>query len=56
MLREYLHFTGTRKGCDNGQCGACSVLDQERRINSCLSLALMRAGDEMTTFEGIDGP
>jgi xanthine dehydrogenase YagT iron-sulfur-binding subunit len=52
-LREYLGLTGTKKGCDHGQCGACTVLVNGRRINSCLSLALMHAGDEITTIEGI---
>ena len=52
-LREHLNLTGTKKGCDHGQCGACTVLVEGRRINSCLSLALMHAGDEITTIEGI---
>jgi xanthine dehydrogenase YagT iron-sulfur-binding subunit len=52
-LREYLHLTGTKKGCDHGQCGACTVLVNGRRINSCLSLAVMHEGDEITTIEGI---
>src|SRR5271163_2467485 len=52
FLREQLHLTGTKKGCDHGQCGACTVLVNGHRINSCLSLALMHAGDEITTIEG----
>jgi xanthine dehydrogenase YagT iron-sulfur-binding subunit len=52
-LREHLHFTGSKKGCDHGQCGACTVLVNGRRINSCLSLALVHEGDEITTIEGL---
>jgi xanthine dehydrogenase YagT iron-sulfur-binding subunit len=52
-LREHLHLTGAKKGCDRGQCGACTVLVNGRRINSCLTLALMHAGDEITTVEGL---
>lgn len=52
-LRERLHLTGSKKGCDHGQCGACTVLVNGRRINSCLSLALMHEGDEITTIEGL---
>ena len=52
-LRENLHLTGSKKGCDHGQCGACTVLVNGRRINSCLSLALMHEGDEITTIEGL---
>ncbi|MFY0533357.1 (2Fe-2S)-binding protein [Nannocystis pusilla] len=52
-LREQLHLTGTKKGCDHGQCGACTVLVDGRRINSCLSLAIMRDGAEVTTIEGL---
>ena len=52
-LRGPLHFTGVKKGCDRGQCGACTVLVNGRRINSCLSLALMHDGDEVTTVEGL---
>jgi xanthine dehydrogenase YagT iron-sulfur-binding subunit len=52
-LREYLHLTGTKKGCDHGQCGACTVLVDGRRINSCLTLAVMQDGAEITTIEGL---
>ncbi len=52
-MREHLGFTGSKKGCDHGQCGACTVLVNGRRINSCLSLALMHDGDEVTTIEGL---
>ena len=52
-LREHLNLTGSKKGCDHGQCGACTVLVNGRRINSCLSLALMHDGDEITTIEGL---
>ncbi len=52
-LRERLQLYGTKKGCDHGQCGACTVLVNGRRINSCLSLAMMHAADEITTIEGI---
>lgn len=52
-LREYLNLTGTKKGCDHGQCGACTVLVNGRRVLSCLSLAVMHNGDEVTTIEGI---
>jgi xanthine dehydrogenase YagT iron-sulfur-binding subunit len=55
-LREHLHFTGTKKGCDHGQCGACTVIAGGRRINSCLSLALMHEGDHVTTIEGLGTP
>ncbi|KIV66089.1 Periplasmic aromatic aldehyde oxidoreductase, iron-sulfur subunit YagT [Rhizobium sp. UR51a] len=55
-LREHLHLTGTKKGCDNGQCGACTVLVGGRRINSCLSLAVMHDGDDVTTIEGLGQP
>lgn len=55
-LREHLTLTGTKKGCDHGQCGACTVLVNGRRINSCLSLALMHDGDEVTTIEGLGTP
>ncbi len=52
-LREHLNLTGSKKGCDHGQCGACTVLVNGRRINSCLSLAIMHEGDEITTVEGL---
>jgi xanthine dehydrogenase YagT iron-sulfur-binding subunit len=52
-LREHLALTGTKKGCDQGQCGACTVLVNGQRINSCLALAVMHAGDEITTIEGL---
>jgi len=52
-LREQLHLTGSKKGCDHGQCGACTVLVNGRRINSCLTLAVMHQGDEITTIEGL---
>ncbi|KZD11976.1 2Fe-2S iron-sulfur cluster-binding protein [Oceanibaculum pacificum] len=55
-LRNYLHLMGTKKGCDHGQCGACTVLVNGRRINSCLTLACMHDGDEIVTIEGIGGP
>lgn len=52
-LREHLNMTGTKKGCDHGQCGACTVIVNGRRINSCLSLALQHEGDTITTIEGL---
>jgi xanthine dehydrogenase YagT iron-sulfur-binding subunit len=55
-LREHLHLTGSKKGCDQGQCGACTVLVNGRRINSCLSLAVMHDGDSITTIEGLGTP
>jgi xanthine dehydrogenase YagT iron-sulfur-binding subunit len=55
-LREHLQLTGTKKGCDQGQCGACTVHVNGRRINSCLTLAVMHEGDEITTIEGIGSP
>ena len=55
-LREHWKLTGTKKGCDHGQCGACTVLVDGRRINSCLSLAVMHDGDEITTIEGLGTP
>jgi xanthine dehydrogenase YagT iron-sulfur-binding subunit len=55
-LREHLHLTGTKKGCDHGQCGACTVIAGGRRINSCLSLAVMHEGDSITTIEGLGTP
>ena len=56
LLRERLGLTGTKKGCDHGQCGACTVLVNGVRINSCLSLAVMHDGDEVTTIEGLGTP
>jgi len=53
LLREHLGLTGTKKGCDHGQCGACTVLVNGRRINSCLSFAVMHEGDEIVTIEGL---
>jgi xanthine dehydrogenase YagT iron-sulfur-binding subunit len=53
LLRERLQMTGTKKGCDHGQCGACTVLVNGVRINSCLTLAVMHDGDEITTVEGL---
>ncbi len=53
LLREQLHLTGSKKGCDHGQCGACTVLVNGRRVNSCLSLAVVHDGDEITTIEGL---
>ena len=55
-LRDHLHLTGTKKGCDHGQCGACTVHVNGRRVNSCLNLAAMREGDEITTIEGLGTP
>ena len=55
-LREHLHLTGTKKGCDHGQCGACTVLINGRRINTCLTLAVMHEGDEIVTIEGLGSP
>jgi xanthine dehydrogenase YagT iron-sulfur-binding subunit len=52
-LREHLALTGTKKGCDQGQCGACTVIVNGQRINSCLALAVMHADDEITTIEGL---
>jgi xanthine dehydrogenase YagT iron-sulfur-binding subunit len=52
-LRDHLDLTGTKKGCDHGQCGACTVLVDGRRINSCLTLAVMKNGAEVTTVEGL---
>jgi xanthine dehydrogenase YagT iron-sulfur-binding subunit len=52
-LREQLSLFGTKKGCDHGQCGACTVHVNGRRVNSCLTLAIMHAGDEITTIEGL---
>ena len=53
MLREHLGLTGPKKGCDHGQCGACTVLVEGRRINSCLTLAVLHEGDSITTIEGL---
>jgi xanthine dehydrogenase YagT iron-sulfur-binding subunit len=55
-LRENLHLVGTKKGCDHGQCGACTVIVDGKRINSCLTLALMHEGDKITTVEGLGTP
>ena len=55
-LRQHLKMTGTKKGCDHGQCGACTVMVNGRRINACLSLAVMHDGDEITTVEGLGKP
>ncbi|MEG1326720.1 MAG: aldehyde dehydrogenase iron-sulfur subunit PaoA [Janthinobacterium sp.] len=55
-LREHLHLTGTKKGCDHGQCGACTVLLDGQRINACLSLAVMHDGARVTTIEGLGTP
>jgi xanthine dehydrogenase YagT iron-sulfur-binding subunit len=55
-LREHLKLTGTKKGCDHGQCGACTVIIDDRRINSCLTLAVMNEGRHVTTIEGLGDP
>src|SRR5437660_2324843 len=55
-LREHLHLTGSKKGCDHGQCGACTVIVEGRRINSCLTLAVMHEGANITTIEGLGTP
>ncbi|HEX7814608.1 MAG TPA: 2Fe-2S iron-sulfur cluster-binding protein [Dyella sp.] len=55
-LRDHLQLTGTKKGCDHGQCGACTVHVNGRRVNACLSLAIMHEGDEITTIEGLGQP
>ncbi|WP_448662046.1 aldehyde dehydrogenase iron-sulfur subunit PaoA [Sphingomonas sp. CJ20] len=55
-LREHLHLTGTKKGCDHGQCGACTVIVNGDRINACLSLAVQHQGDRITTIEGLGTP
>ena len=55
-LREHLHLTGTKKGCDHGQCGACTVIVDGRRINSCLTLVAMHPGAKVTTIEGLGTP
>ncbi|EWY41645.1 (2Fe-2S)-binding protein [Skermanella stibiiresistens SB22] len=56
LLREHLDLTGSKKGCDHGQCGACTILVNGRRINSCLTLAVMHQDDDITTIEGIGTP
>ena len=56
LLRERLHLTGTKKGCDQGQCGACTVILDGKRVNSCLQLAIMKDGSEVTTIEGLGAP
>src|SRR5450432_2759668 len=53
LLREHLHLTGTKKGCDRGQCGACTVIAEGRRINSCLALAMSHDGADVLTIEGV---
>jgi xanthine dehydrogenase YagT iron-sulfur-binding subunit len=55
-LREHLHLSGTKKGCDHGQCGACTVIVDGQRINSCLTLAVMHEGSAITTIEGLGTP
>jgi xanthine dehydrogenase YagT iron-sulfur-binding subunit len=55
-LRERLHLTGTKKGCDQGQCGACTVIVDGRRVTSCLTLAVMQEGHDITTIEGLGSP
>jgi xanthine dehydrogenase YagT iron-sulfur-binding subunit len=55
-LRERLHLTGTKKGCDQGQCGACTVIVDGRRMTSCLTLAVMQEGHDVTTIEGLGTP
>lgn len=55
-LREHLHLTGSKKGCDHGQCGACTVIVDGRRINACLTLAVMHEGAQVTTIEGLGSP
>ncbi|GHC76396.1 aldehyde dehydrogenase iron-sulfur subunit [Pseudorhodoferax aquiterrae] len=56
LLREQLHLTGSKKGCDHGQCGACTVIADGRRINACLSLAVLHEGGSVTTIEGLGTP
>jgi xanthine dehydrogenase YagT iron-sulfur-binding subunit len=55
-LREHLQLTGSKKGCDQGQCGACTVIVNGRRMTSCLTLAMMHEGDSITTIEGLGAP
>src|SRR6266516_2673726 len=55
-LREQMRLTGTKKGCDHGQCGACTVLINGRRVNSCLTLAVMHDDDDIVTIEGLGAP
>lgn len=55
-VREHLHLTGAKKGCDHGQCGACTMIVDGRRINACLTLAVMHQGDRITTIEGLGRP
>ncbi|AWN36362.1 aldehyde dehydrogenase iron-sulfur subunit PaoA [Methylobacterium radiodurans] len=55
-LREHLHLTGSKKGCDHGQCGACTVIVDGRRINACLTLAVMNQGAQIVTIEGLGQP
>jgi xanthine dehydrogenase YagT iron-sulfur-binding subunit len=55
-VREHLHLTGSKKGCDHGQCGACTMIVEGRRINSCLTLAVMHDGERVTTIEGLGSP
>jgi xanthine dehydrogenase YagT iron-sulfur-binding subunit len=56
VMREHLHLTGSKKGCDHGQCGACTMIVDGRRINACLTLAVMHQGAEITTIEGLGQP
>ena len=56
VLREHLHLTGTKKGCDHGQCGACTIMLDGQRINACLTLAVMHDGASVTTIEGLGTP
>jgi xanthine dehydrogenase YagT iron-sulfur-binding subunit len=56
LVRDHIHLTGTKKGCDHGQCGACTVHLDGRRVASCLTLALQADGCELTTIEGLAGP
>ena len=56
VLRAHLHLTGTKKGCDHGQCGACTIMLDGRRVNACLTLALMHEGAAITTIEGLGTP